>query len=307
VTVANRYGVTPLYPATVNGNAAMIELLLKHGADPNAALPEGETALMTASRTGNADAVKVLASHGAGVNAKESWRGQTALMWAAAENHVAVLATLIERGADINARSMGGLTPLLYAVRAGRIEAVNTLLAAGADVNQTVHWPAPVTTTTSARSSRADADGTAGEGWMNGISALTLAIINARYDLAAILLDKGADVNADGPGWTDAVASARVDAQTQSGPRSHGPVTDRQAGQPGPGQGAAGARSGRERAAVEGALPESPPRYRRKAAPRHTPERPRAPVFASVPGHPREFQQREQAWRHALPPRRQSR
>ena len=56
VKAANRYGVTPLYSAAVNGNAAMIELLLKAGADANTALPEGETALMTAARTGNVDA-----------------------------------------------------------------------------------------------------------------------------------------------------------------------------------------------------------------------------------------------------------
>ena len=55
---ANRYGVTPLSLACTNGNGAMIELLLKAGADPNAALPGGETPLMTASRTGKVEAVK---------------------------------------------------------------------------------------------------------------------------------------------------------------------------------------------------------------------------------------------------------
>ena len=38
VKAANRYGVTPLYSAAVNGNAAMIERLLTAGADPNTAL-----------------------------------------------------------------------------------------------------------------------------------------------------------------------------------------------------------------------------------------------------------------------------
>ena len=45
VKAANRYGVTPLSLACTNGSGPMIELLLKAGADPNAALPGGETAV----------------------------------------------------------------------------------------------------------------------------------------------------------------------------------------------------------------------------------------------------------------------
>src|SRR4029453_19455025 len=90
VKAANRYGITPLYLACVNGNAVIIERLLKAGADANAVATEGETALMTAARTGNVDAVKVLLAHGADVNAKENWHGETALMWAVSEKHAAV-------------------------------------------------------------------------------------------------------------------------------------------------------------------------------------------------------------------------
>ena len=47
VKASNRYGVTPLSLACQNGNAAFVELLLAHGADPNTTLRGGETALMT--------------------------------------------------------------------------------------------------------------------------------------------------------------------------------------------------------------------------------------------------------------------
>ena len=36
----------------------------------------------------------------------------------------------------------------------------------------------------------------------DGTSALVLAIINAHYELAAVLVDRGADPNADAQGWT---------------------------------------------------------------------------------------------------------
>ena len=76
---ANRDGATPLFLASQNGSAAMIEILLKAGADPNAPiLSHGETALMMAARSGKLDAVKILLDHGAQVNAKENLRGTTA-------------------------------------------------------------------------------------------------------------------------------------------------------------------------------------------------------------------------------------
>jgi ankyrin repeat protein len=102
---ANREGATPLWLASVNGDAAIIEALIKGGADPNEKLPLGRTPLMEASRTGNVDAMKVLLDHGAQVNAKETLRGTTPLMWAADEGHAAAIKLLIDRGADIKAQS----------------------------------------------------------------------------------------------------------------------------------------------------------------------------------------------------------
>jgi ankyrin repeat protein len=176
VRAANRYGITPLYIACVNGTVAIAERLLNAGADPNSALPDGETALMTAARTGTAGVVKALLARGADVRSRERLRGQTALMWAAAENNAAVARLLIDAGADINERSKSGsFTPFLFAVRAGHIETTRTLIEAGAKVD---------------------------EAMPDGTTALVLATINAHYELAAFLLDKGANPNADAQGWT---------------------------------------------------------------------------------------------------------
>lgn len=192
VRATNRYGIAPLSLACINGGASAIEKLIKAGADPNTTQPGGETALMTAARTGRVDAVQMLIAHGANVNPKDSWKGQTALMWAAAENNADVVTALIKAGADINARSTTspgpnaydlvnrGFTPLLFAARADAVDAVRALLAAGANVN----------------------DKLVTSDQFNGTSALVLAVIGAKFDVAAFLLDNGADPNTADQGWT---------------------------------------------------------------------------------------------------------
>lgn len=197
VDVKNRYGVTPLQLASANGSGAMVEMLLKNGADANTVLFEGETVLMVAARAGKLEAVKALLDHGANVNAKENWRGQTALMWAAAEGNSEVIKLLLARGADMKVRSNGGFTAFLFAVREGRIPAVKTFLELGANLNESLLV-------------RRRAGGGGGGAAANaappepepGANAFMLASENAHYELAAFLLDAGADPNSAPQGWT---------------------------------------------------------------------------------------------------------
>jgi ankyrin repeat protein len=95
--------VTPLFMASKNGSARMIETLLNAGADASAPDAHGTTPLMFAAAAGRAEAVRVLLDHGADANAKESAHQQTALMFAAAYNRDAAIKLLLERGADAKA------------------------------------------------------------------------------------------------------------------------------------------------------------------------------------------------------------
>ncbi len=213
VAARTREGVTPLQLAAINGSAALIDRLLKAGADPNAPLnASGDTALMMAARTGKADAIRVLLEANASLNAKESWGGTTPLMWAVSEGHIEAAGVLIAAGADVNARShyvaaangrgfegrtpladaaeakpadfaSGWLSPLMLAAREGDVGMARVLLDAGADVNAV-----------------------AGD----GKTALALAIFNGNYEVASVLVDSKADVNtADSQRFTPLVLCRR--------------------------------------------------------------------------------------------------
>jgi ankyrin repeat protein len=178
VNATNRYGVTPLSLACLNGSGPMADLLLGAGADANAELRGGETPLMTAARTGRLDVVRALLARGANVNAKLALGGQTALMWATAEGHEPVVAALLAAGAEFRAPLATGFTPLLFAVRGGHTGIVLRLLAAGVDVNEAAQ---------PARSQN--------KFLRKGASALTTAVENGHFELAALLIDRGANPN----------------------------------------------------------------------------------------------------------------
>lgn len=175
---ANRYGVTPLLLACQNGNGELVQALLAAGAEANQASPGGETPLLAAARTGRPEPVRALLARGARAGDALP-NGQTPLMWAAAEGHTEVVGLLLAAGADRDARLASGFNALLFAVRAGRVAAVRALLAAGADLK---YATAPKEKPT-------------GKQPAAGTSALILAIENGHFELAAELVDRGADPN----------------------------------------------------------------------------------------------------------------
>ena len=204
---------TPLFMASKNGNAAIVDLLLEAGAEANSTTTTGTTPLMLAAASDNAETVTVLLDAGADINARDLNQGQTALMFAAAPGSTEVIKVLAARGADVDATSLvpdplerpsrngrparregrergslalGGMTPLQFAARESQMSAVKALVAAGADVNRV---------TASDR-----------------MTTLTIAILNGQFDIAMFLLENGADPRpASAAGVTALFAT--VDAQ----------------------------------------------------------------------------------------------
>ena len=113
-------------------------------------------------------------------------------MWAAAEGYARGNRCAGGARREGDARSNGGFTPLLFAAREGRIAAVEALMKAGADMNDSLpvrRRPAQNAAATPAAPEL-------------GLNAFLLAAANAHYELAAWLLDRGADPNAAPQGYT---------------------------------------------------------------------------------------------------------
>ena len=226
VNRANDLGVTPLRLAATNSSTPMITRLLAAGADPNIAPEVDGTPLMIAAHRGNVEAVTMLLKNGAKVDATEAEQGQTAIMWAVAEKHPDVVRALLEGGADFKARSQtwrryvlwccqdyegdpeggvyaiqGGFTPLQLAARIGDIASAKLLLAAGADINDKTAVGMSVLVTAAFSGQREFAvfaldQGANPSGDDAGYSALHSAVLRRDIELAKVLVQRGANVNA---------------------------------------------------------------------------------------------------------------
>jgi len=129
-------GETPLMEAARRGYLATVRLLLSKNANPNARESNGgQNALMWAVSQRQSAVVQELIKHGADVQAG-SKSGFTPLMFAAQQGDEDSARILLRAGAKPNdAQPKTGLTPLMIASAMANAKAVDVLLDNGADPN----------------------------------------------------------------------------------------------------------------------------------------------------------------------------
>jgi uncharacterized protein len=160
---ADAYGTTPLALACELGNEAITALLLDARAKLLQAGPDGSTALALCARFSSAETVSRMLAIGGGADSVDV-RGQSPLMWAAQAGKAETMQALLTAGADPARLTRAGFTPLFFAIKSGEEAPVRLLLDKGADHRHR----GPENT-----------------------SALQLALYQANYAAAALLVERG--------------------------------------------------------------------------------------------------------------------
>src|SRR5215831_934961 len=168
-----------LADAAMHRDMAAVRSMLNQKADVNAPGVDGTPALHWVVRVDDLETARLLIQ--AGANAKMADRyGVTPISLASSNGNAAMIKLLLDAGADANSVDPTGETALMAAAKVGNLESVLTLLDGGAKVDT--------------------ADPTFKQ------TALMIAVREDHPDVVALLVKRGANVNAqtrtgETPGW----------------------------------------------------------------------------------------------------------
>lgn len=203
VSVRDEHGNTILHHAALRGDAEAVELLLARGADPGATNNAQATPLHYGIRSERI--VRALLARGAPVD-PVSDAGVTPLLGAVAcGDSFGVARQLIAGGANVNQRRKHARGPyaaanvLAVAIRGGDRRTIRLLLDKGADVNPAVGitplcsaaFVNDLTSTREMLERGADPNRPS----VFAGSALNYALLTQHYEVARLLIDRGADLN----------------------------------------------------------------------------------------------------------------
>ncbi|XP_029282177.1 ankyrin repeat and SOCS box protein 2-like [Cottoperca gobio] len=125
---------TALLLAVGQGNVSCVDILLKHGADPNIGNEARETPLFVACEQPNEVIVDLLLRVGAQVN-RSSIQGLSALHEACRNGQLKLCTMLLESRANLQTKNIYGIQPLFTAAQHGYADIIHLLAKKGADVN----------------------------------------------------------------------------------------------------------------------------------------------------------------------------
>lgn len=191
---------SPLQAAALHDSAEVAQLLMEIGADINRQGGPCGNALIAAAKHGFISIATMLVENGARVNMRDTKDGTTALHVAADGGHKDIVAMPLKYAADPNLKAGDRGTPLQAAARGRHLDVIELLIKRGARYAEATTLFIAVEESLDSfvqyilNRSRVEVDSLNKE----KRTALTVAADRGRYDVAKLLLDKGADV-----GYTD--------------------------------------------------------------------------------------------------------
>ncbi len=165
-------GYALIWAVESNQNKVIEVLVNEFGVDPNKGTNDyGMIPLEIAVSAGQLETFDTLLRLGANPKAKLFNNGMNLLHRAARADHSGLITKLVHLGVDIEGIYEDELsTPLIEAAECGHIDAIVTLISLKADLNHTPEY---------------------------GYSPLSIAILNKRYDAVKLLVELGADIDAE--------------------------------------------------------------------------------------------------------------
>ena len=154
--------------AVKQGNLAMVEMLIRNGADVNWLPPGCMTGLIWAARNGREDMVRLLLDKGAEINRGDT-EFKTPLAYAKEAGHSAVADLLVARGATMQDND----SKAFFAVLGGNRAQMEAMRAEGVNINALASH--------------------------GGYPLICIAVQGGHVDMAEFLIAQGADVNASHP------------------------------------------------------------------------------------------------------------
>ena len=147
INAENGLDQSPLFLASVFENVAAVKLLLKNGAKTNGFVDKEDNPLCVATEHNYIEIVEELLKYGAEINPKDS--DGIPLYIASKRGHFELVSKFIDFGANVNIQDCFSRTPLYASSKNGHLETVKKLLKHGANPNLKIAdhtWPIIVAT-----------------------------------------------------------------------------------------------------------------------------------------------------------------